>query len=148
MFYRICFLRTKMRQQLVLAASGVATSPCWMEANLVTNGAGSKTSVKNLPGGCSLLWAELQTQFPLVSLKKELYSTQVQGTEALVNLDLNFQEFGPNRWVLVKTKSGFEPKAAKLSPFEHLSRIQVWWGGRNSVLVDKFLLNPKVKMKS
>lgn len=35
-----------------------------------------------------------------------------------------FERIWANRWVLVKTKSDFDPKPAKLSDFEHLSRIQ------------------------
>lgn len=156
MFYRICFLETKMRQQLCLQQ--VATSPCWMEAHwmeahLVTSGAGGKISVKEPGWGLftPLRWAGDTISLGFFEEWAVLQPMSMNWSFSKPRPE--FVSIWANRWVLVKTVRLW-PKTSIAFWFWTLLKdsvkpgSQVWWGHRNSVLVDKFHPNPKVKMKS
>lgn len=153
MFYGICFPWIQNEATAVLEQ--VATSPCWMEAHLVTSGAGSKTSAKE----AAWLGAVHPSEWAGDTISLGFFEERAVLQPSSMNWSFRkprpeFERIWASRWVLVKTKSGFDPKPAKLSDFEHLSRIQ--WSqevrdgedNRNSVLVHKSHLNPKVQIKS
>lgn len=122
MFYRICFPETKMRQQLCLQQ--VATSPCWLEAHLVTSGAGGKSSVQEPGWGLltPLRWAGDTISLGFFEEWSVLHPMSMNWSFSKPRPE--FASIWANRWVLVKTKSDFDPKPAKLSDFEHLSWSQ------------------------
>lgn len=123
-FMESAFLESKMRQQLCLLEQ-VATSPCWMEAHLVTSGAGSKTSAKE----AAWLGAVHPSEWAGDTISLGFFEERAVLQPSSMNWSFRkprpeFERIWANRWVLVKTKSDFDPKPAKLSDFEHLSRIQ------------------------